>query len=295
LKLDQVIFARGLTERDAGGALLGSSTFVYDASDRRIRVVENGVVLDFVYDGSNPCIILDGAGQVVSRRLYGRGSDTIIADEVAGATRWYLTDHLGTVRDLLREDGVPIAHSIYDSFGNLLGSSMPVEAEGLGFIGRERSAATGLYHVRARPYDPWSGRFLERDPVTPYQFEYADNSPAMFIDSDGKKSGVRRVSQLDKYARKLAIERLKKFDPPPRPSIIPEQPRRIRPSNRGRGGNEYAELVSNIGLELVRVGVLSSISGSLVAVFAGIPQRMMDALQDAIDDHIEETIRNGRN
>ncbi len=284
-----------VTERDAGGALLGSSTFVYDASDRRIRVVENGVVLDFVYDGSNPCIILDGAGQVVSRRLYGRGSDTIIADEVAGATRWYLTDHLGTVRDLLREDGVPIAHSIYDSFGNLLGSSMPVEAEGLGFIGRERSAATGLYHVRARPYDPWSGRFLERDPVTPYQFEYADNSPAMFIDSDGKKSGVRRVSQLDKYARKLAIERLKKFDPPPRPSIIPEQPRRIRPSNRGRGGNEYAELVSNIGLELVRVGVLSSISGSLVAVFAGIPQRMMDALQDAIDDHIEETIRNGRN
>ncbi|WP_284176677.1 RHS repeat-associated core domain-containing protein, partial [Frigidibacter sp. SD6-1] len=38
-------------------------------------------------------------------------------------------------------------------------------AQDYGFTGREYDAETGLYHYRARVYDPGVGRFLQADPL----------------------------------------------------------------------------------------------------------------------------------
>ena len=53
---------------------------------------------------------------------------------------------------------------------------------------------TGLYHVRARDYDPHTGRFVSRDPAEPvpqepesfHPYVFANSNPQIFSDPTGK-------------------------------------------------------------------------------------------------------------
>jgi RHS repeat-associated protein len=177
-------------QRDGAGTLTGHSTYVYDVRDRRIQSNENGVVRRYAYDGINPILKFDANGQIVSRRLYAEGADKILADESGGSTRWFLTDHLGTVRDLMANDGSVLAHYSYDSFGQPLGTEPAVDND-LRFTGREYSTATGLLYLRARYYSPRVGRFISEDPIgfsglDVNTYRYADNSPVNLFDLSGE-------------------------------------------------------------------------------------------------------------
>ena len=59
------------------------------------------------------------------------------------------------------------------------------------FTGRRFDEETGIYHYRARQYDPAIGRFLQRDPLGYYDsmnlYEYAVSSPVNYIDPLGNK------------------------------------------------------------------------------------------------------------
>ncbi len=64
---------------------------------------------------------------------------------------------------------------------------------GAGFTGKELDAETGLYHLGARSYDPWSGRFLETDPLGDLSFgespySYSHDNPVEFSDPSGEYS-----------------------------------------------------------------------------------------------------------
>jgi RHS repeat-associated protein len=59
----------------------------------------------------------------------------------------------------------------------------------------EHHDPTGLYHLRARQYDPITGRFLILDPLTPDQqtpfgssYAYVGNRPTVMVDPTGKTS-----------------------------------------------------------------------------------------------------------
>jgi RHS repeat-associated protein len=72
------------------------------------------------------------------------------------------------------------------------------------FTGREWDSETGLYHYRARTYDPAEGRFKQRDPlgyVDGYNlYEYARSSASTYVDPWGESIKVRnyyRSSFLD--------------------------------------------------------------------------------------------------
>lgn len=62
----------------------------------------------------------------------------------------------------------------------------------LRFAGELRDSDTGLYHLRARQYDPATGRFLTTDPLAPKLSEpypstyvYAGNRPTALVDPSG--------------------------------------------------------------------------------------------------------------
>ena len=42
-----------------------------------------------------------------------------------GTAAWYLSDHLGSVRDIVNNTGAVIDHIDYDAFGNVLNESFP--------------------------------------------------------------------------------------------------------------------------------------------------------------------------
>ena len=111
-----------LCQRSSTSVEIGQSDYLYDSLNRRIRALESGQTAFFGYDGYNPLLKLAATGSVVSRRLYGRGLDAVIGDEIASQTRWFLRDQVGTSRDLLSSALSILDHYAFDSFGRMLGA-----------------------------------------------------------------------------------------------------------------------------------------------------------------------------
>jgi len=105
---------------------------------------------------------------------------------------WYLVDGLGTVRGLVNAAGDLIGHVDYDAFGNILARTGPAVGGRFLFTGRELDPLSGLYHYRARSYDPSIGRFTARDPLgfgggDINLYRYVANSPGNGTDPTGTK------------------------------------------------------------------------------------------------------------
>jgi RHS repeat-associated protein len=125
------------------------------------------------------------------RYLSGPAVDQVFAQEdVAGDVAWLLTDHLGTVHDLVDDSGAVVNHITYDSYGNVLAQTNPAVSTRFLFTGREFDAETGLYYYRARYYDPKLGRFINKDPIRfragTNLYRYVGNAPQAFTDPQGK-------------------------------------------------------------------------------------------------------------
>ena len=175
-------------------------TYTYDAFDRRIaqRVDPDGAGpqtsarTHFVYDGDRVWADLDDQGQLLAAYLHGAQIDELVARyRPVQGTAWYLTDHLGTVRDITDAAGTVIDHVDFDSFGNLTAESHPPYGDRYKFTGREFDADTGLYYYRARYYDPQLGRFLSLDPREfdagdGNLYRYVGNAPLTNTDPRGQ-------------------------------------------------------------------------------------------------------------
>jgi RHS repeat-associated protein len=94
------------------------------------------------------------------------------------------------VRAITDGSGAVTNSYAYDSYGTAE-ESVESLAQRFRYTGREFDALTGLYHYRARAYDPETARFLQEDPL---HFEaldlniykYVRNNPINYIDPSGK-------------------------------------------------------------------------------------------------------------
>src|SRR5205807_1429900 len=119
------------------------------------------VLTRFGYDDGNAWADLDGNNQLLTRRLYADAADALFARIGAdGTAAWYLTDHLGSVRDLVDGSGAVQDHLAYDGFGNVLSESNAGFGDRYRWTGREFDPETGLQYNRTRYYDPAIGRWL---------------------------------------------------------------------------------------------------------------------------------------
>ncbi|MBL7994993.1 RHS repeat-associated core domain-containing protein [bacterium] len=107
------------------------------------------------------------------------------------ARYYYLSDHLGSVRVTLKEDGSVDSWSDYYPFGKESRGSSTVNEPKEQFTGKERDSESGLDYFGARYYNSEIGRWLATDPMgikypdlSPYV--YAVNNPLRVIDIDGR-------------------------------------------------------------------------------------------------------------
>jgi RHS repeat-associated protein len=159
-------------------------TYAYDLLDRRILATSSRSTQRWVYEGDNPILRFDGDGALSSRRLYGIGVDEIVAEETRAGIGWFLSDQVGSTRDLVGDGGELIAHAVYDAFGVLLTVSRSTNND-LWFAAREHDGLVGDYYFRARIYVPELGRFQQEDPIQPWGYSYAANNPLRFSDPFG--------------------------------------------------------------------------------------------------------------
>uniref|UniRef100_UPI0036F2CDB1 RHS repeat-associated core domain-containing protein n=1 Tax=Tautonia marina TaxID=2653855 RepID=UPI0036F2CDB1 len=144
-----------------------------------------------VYDDPHAYADFDGSGTLQTRYLHGPAVDMLLArTSAAGTSAWYLTDRLGSVRDLASTSGTVINHVAYDGFGKVLSESSPAHGDRFKFTGREQDAVTGLQYNRARYYDAAIGRWTQEDPIgfaagDANLYRYVGNGPTNFVDPDG--------------------------------------------------------------------------------------------------------------
>ncbi len=116
----------------------------------------------------------------------------------APAYRFFLTDHLGSVRVVAAADGTVMQVNHYYPYGGLMTDprhtiSSPAASDSrYRFSSKELSEESGEYDFGARFLDPVPGRFITLDPLaekyynlSPYA--YCAGNPISFVDPDGRK------------------------------------------------------------------------------------------------------------
>ncbi len=184
--------------KDAQENVVKEAQYTYDVFDRRIGVWEDadgagsGAATQrwTAYDGPNPWADFDENGSLTNRYLYGPGIDELWARIGNGEVDWYLTDYLGSVRQVVASDATVLDDIDYDSFGQIVTETHPENGDRFKYTGREYDAVFEQYYYRDRYYGADIGRFSSEDPLgfaagDPNWYRYVGNSPTNLIDPTG--------------------------------------------------------------------------------------------------------------
>ncbi|HLO01014.1 MAG TPA: RHS repeat-associated core domain-containing protein, partial [Pyrinomonadaceae bacterium] len=119
----------------------------------------------------------------------GPGIDEPLIMEKNGQSFYYHADGLGSVTDLTNQTGAVIQRYTYSSFGKIESQLDPNFVQPYTFTSRELDAESGLYHYRARYYEPLAGRMIQTDPIGiiggSNLYVYSGDNPVNFIDPLG--------------------------------------------------------------------------------------------------------------
>ncbi|MBN1875096.1 MAG: RHS repeat-associated core domain-containing protein [Anaerolineae bacterium] len=142
----------------------------------------------------------EAEGATGARYLYGLERIGVQQD---GAWSYPLSDALGSVRQWTNARGAGNDPQSYDPFGVPL-PQPTTPASPFGYTGEWTDAATGLQYLRARWYDPATGRFTQVDPFpgvlslpgTQQPYSYGLNNPLIYTDPSGEFVGAALASGL---------------------------------------------------------------------------------------------------
>ena len=157
------------------------SDYDYDFKSRLVKTTTGSSVLYYLYDGWNRIAEYSGAtspthqktnlwGLDLSGSLQGAGGvgGLLSIVETGGTVRYYPAyDGNGNVSEYVNQLGAEVAHFEYDPFGNLTVDDQSNAANfPYRFSTKSQDATTGLYYYGYRYYDPVTGRWLTRDPIS---------------------------------------------------------------------------------------------------------------------------------
>ena len=120
---------------------------------------------------------------------YIRGPDRVLAqiDILSGNTYYYIYNGHGDVVQIVDTSGNIVNSYDYDVWGNFLKKEETIENH-FTYFGQTYDEETGLYYLRARYYDPTTGRFTQQDPAEDgYNwYVYGNQNPIVFTDYTGE-------------------------------------------------------------------------------------------------------------
>jgi RHS repeat-associated protein len=188
----------------------GAAQMLYDGDGNRVAksVTSGGVTTttDYLVDDLNPTglpQVMDELTNGVVTRTYTYGLQRISEDQIvngAWTPSFYSYDGMGSVRQLTDMNGTVTDSYEYDAFGNQISHTGSTPNNML-YRGEQFDPDLGLYYLRARYYNPLTGRFMSRDPrrlcdcslenpTSQHAYVYASADPVNRIDPGGRSDTV---------------------------------------------------------------------------------------------------------
>ena len=192
----------------------GVRSYAYDAANRLQLVSDQSAYIQtrYVYNGLGDrlqsMLIYYPTGEITTNnytldlntnltQVLADGSNTYtygynrIAQISDTQTGYFLGDALGSVRQVADETGAVNLVQSYSPYGEMI-ASVGDYVTAFNYTG-EMTDGTGLVFLRARYYDPSSGRFINKDtwggdynnPITLAKWLYANGNPANYSDPTG--------------------------------------------------------------------------------------------------------------
>jgi len=170
-----------------------TASYTYGISGLRDSKTVNGVTTTHIWSGSQ--IVVDYTAHYTST-VYIRGTSLAAAfdwDEGSkGDNRFYIQNAHGDVVNLTNTDGEVTKKYTYDAFGvekNIVDS----DTNAFRYCGEYYDKETATVYLRARYYNPTTGRFISRDsylgrrsdPLSLNLYTYCRNNPLRYIDPSG--------------------------------------------------------------------------------------------------------------
>jgi RHS repeat-associated protein len=164
-------------------------TYAYNADGLRVYAAEGTSVVNSVWDvtAAVPVVV-----QEVGGRSYVYGSELVSQTEAGGSSSHPLQDGIGSTVALTDSAGAVVSTTTYQAFGGVNGTT-GVATTTFGYTGQQTDA-TGLIYLRARYYDPSTGRFVTPDLVpgstlstqSLNRFVCVENNPILLVDPKGE-------------------------------------------------------------------------------------------------------------
>jgi RHS repeat-associated protein len=187
----------------------GTVTLIYDGDGNRVSKTVGGVTTQYLVDDMNPTgyaqVVEELVGGAVTRQ-YTYGLQRISENQLISnvwTPSFYGYDGGGNVRNLTNTAGTITDEYEFDAYGNAF-TKVGTTPNNYLYRGEQYDPDLGLYYLRARYYNPLTGRFLSRDPddgkvadpKTLQKYLYAGGDPTDAIDPRGRDSLVEFALQI---------------------------------------------------------------------------------------------------
>ena len=179
---------------------VNSAIFItYDGDGNRVKKTAGGVTTYYLVDDRNP----SGYAQVLEEwttsggvtnlsRIYNYGL-SLVSQKQGGTTYYFICDGHGSTRALFDGGGSFVNSFAYDAFGNMIASNSIPQTSYL-YTCQQWDIDLGCYYLRARTYNPSTGRFPtadshegnNQDPLSLHKYLYGWDNPVNRIDPTGK-------------------------------------------------------------------------------------------------------------
>ncbi len=160
----------------------------------RISKTSENVEIGYVYENGYIILETDGNGQTTAKNVWGA---RLVERDENDDTYSYLFNGHGDITALTDGLGMTVKDYAYDPYGNECDTDAASATENdtnpFRYCGEYYDLETKTYYLRARNYDPTTGRFLSedsyrgksQDPLSLNLYTYCYNSPVKYHDPSG--------------------------------------------------------------------------------------------------------------
>ena len=194
-----------------------TASYTYDVDGLRLSKTVDGKTTKHVWDGNQQLVadVLDS--ELYSANCYLRGTNLVATysyqnGEKSGYT-YYTQNAHGDVVNLTDSTGAITKSYTYDAFG-VEKNIDDTDTNAFRYCGEYYDSESGTIYLRARYYNPTTGRFISRDsyagkkedPLSLNLYTYCYNNPLIYIDPSGHLSLKDISSFINKVKKSILIK-----------------------------------------------------------------------------------------